>query len=180
MKHIATFSIIAFVALAFVVFGALEHGTKPKQAEFLRMHIMANSNTDADARAKFIVKDTITREIDPLFLTVKTLADAINILTDNLLKIETAANAALELNSFPYSARVAVRAENFPTRSYTSNAKTVTIPSGKYDALVVELGAAGGDNWFCCMYPPICADQSTAGESVKYKSKIFEAIKKHF
>ena len=39
------------------------------------------------------------------------------------------------------------------------------MPEGCYDALIIELGEAKGDNWWCVIYPPLCY-----GSSFEYKS----------
>ena len=70
---------------------------------------------------------------------------------------------------FNYHSKVAVRNELFPTRVYGD----FTLEEGFYDALIVELGEAKGDNWWCVVYPPLCF---TGTENIKYKSKILEII----
>ena len=51
-----------------------------------------------------------------------------------------------------------------------------------YDALIIELGNASGDNWWCVVYPPLCflnsKDLNTT--NIVYKSKIYELINKFF
>ena len=59
--------------------------------------------------------------------------------------------------------------EKFPTRVYGE----FTLESGYYDAVIVELGEAKGDNWWCVVYPTLCF---TGGENVKYSSLILKVI----
>ena len=80
------------------------------------------------------------------------------------------ANQVLAKNGFNYKATVAVRNEEFPTRVY----EDLTLESGYYDALIVELGRAKGDNWWCVVYPPMCFTGNESG--IIYKSKILEII----
>ena len=47
--------------------------------------------------------------------------------------------------------------EGYPTREYGA----VTLPAGVYDSLRVTLGAGEGRNWWCVVFPPLCA--SAAG-----------------
>ena len=77
----------------------------------------------------------------------------------------------LSKNGFDYKSKVVVRNELFPTRVYDG----FTLEEGFYDALIVNLGNAQGDNWWCVVYPPLCFTGSKT--PIKYKSKILEIIK---
>ena len=44
----------------------------------------------------------------------------------------------------------------FPTREYDG----FTLPAGQYLALRVLIGAADGQNWWCVVFPPLCAAAS--------------------
>ena len=41
---------------------------------------------------------------------------------------------------------------DFPTKNY----ENVTLPSGTYDGLKINLGSGTGKNWWCVMFPPLC------------------------
>ena len=62
-----------------------------------------------------------------------------------------------------------IRNEKFPTRVYGD----LTLESGYYDAVIVELGKAEGANWWCVVYPPLCF---SSGENIEYRSKIADII----
>ena len=51
-----------------------------------------------------------------------------------------------------------------------------------YDALIIELGEAKGDNWWCVVYPPLCFlnGKEIDTNKIKYKSWIMELINKFF
>ena len=40
----------------------------------------------------------------------------------------------------------------FPPKTYTDFA----LPAGAYTALRIEIGAGGGQNWWCVVFPPLC------------------------
>ena len=52
---------------------------------------------------------------------------------------------------------VRIEKEWFPTRDYTD----FSLPCGYYEALIIDIGAAEGQNWWCVMYPPLCLDIAT-------------------
>ncbi len=77
----------------------------------------------------------------------------------------------LQKRGLSYAARAEVRREYFPVRVYGE----YTLPAGEYLALIVELGRAEGQNWWCVVYPPLCF-AGQAGVPVRYKSRIAELI----
>lgn len=128
--------------------------------ELLRLHIRANSNDRVDQDVKLKVRDAIndyvSRNID------KTTFDAAYAeIGERLDELSELASGVLERNGFSYKARAKLANEYFPTRAY----KDVTVPEGYYDALIIELGEAKGNNWWCVIYPPLCY-----GENFEYKS----------
>jgi len=175
-----------FVALLFCVIGiavvvlglpsGLEQGGT--EADFLRLHIRANSNLAADQDVKYEVRQEIVNELTPIFSNVTSKRTAMETLNANLSRIEAAANRVLAAAGFNYTARAGLRTEYFPTRSYNE----YSLPEGVYDALVVSLGTGEGDNWWCVVYPPLCfLENNIGGDSgVKYRSKLQEIIKRYF
>mgnify|MGYP002521854701 CR=1 FL=1 len=77
-----------------------------------------------------------------------------------------------------YKSNIKIDREVFPTRTYEG----YTLESGIYDAIIVELGSAKGNNWWCVIYPPLCFTNysSANNQSVVYKSKIWGIIKQFF
>ena len=67
----------------------------------------------------------------------------------------------LKKNGFDYAAKAKLDYEYFPTRKYGDT----VVDEGYYHALIVELGLAVGDNWWCVVYPPLCY-----GDSFEYRS----------
>ena len=80
-------------------------------------------------------------------------------------------------NGFNYVSNIKINNEYFPTRTYANT----TLESGYYDAVIIELGEAEGDNWWCVMYPPLCfVNKNENNMQIKYKSKIWEWINSLF
>jgi stage II sporulation protein R len=66
----------------------------------------------------------------------------------------------------------------FPRKEY----KDVIYEEGEYESLVVEIGDAKGDNFWCVLFPPLCLleGEEENKESIKYTSFIKEIIDKYF
>ena len=79
---------------------------------------------------------------------------------------------------FDYFADATILKEYFPTRTYDD----VTLYDGEYDALIINLGSAKGDNWWCLVYPPLCfvAEYDLTNSNIVYRSKLLEIIQSFF
>ncbi len=150
---------------------------KNKEYDYLRLHIRANSNSSIDQNVKYEIKDSLVEFLTPYFSNVKSKEEAINKVESLTNNMETICYAVLRENGFNYSVNVKISNEYFPTRTYSNT----TLESGYYDAVIVELGEAKGDNWWCVMYPPLCFVNNFENNiQIKYKSKIFEWFKNLF
>ncbi len=140
-------------------------------AEYLRIHIRANSNSQVDQSVKYEIKDKLVSYLTPYIANCNTKQDAVNLLNEKKGQLENIIDNLLYSKGFDYKSNVVVRNEMFPTRVY----KDFTLQQGFYDAVIVELGRAKGDNWWCVVYPPLCFTGNECG--IVYKSKILEIIK---
>lgn len=120
--------------------------------EVFRLHILANSDSEEDQSLKLKVRDKILYASEDLFLNCKSLNDVINVTKENIHHFENVANECIRENGYDYNAKVYVDKEYFNTREY----EKITLPSGVYNALKIEIGEAKGHNWWCVMFPAIC------------------------
>ena len=169
MKKIGVILSIIIIALM-VVFGTTY---KEVNKEYLRIHIRANSNAEIDQLVKYKIKDEIVVTITPYIADCNNFEEVKLVLKENLTLIDSIANSVLVKNGFNYTAKSKLCNEEFPTRTYNG----YTLESGFYDALIVELGLAQGDNWWCVVYPPLCFTNACNGSNVVYKSMILELIR---
>ena len=169
----AGFILIALIAAAVYIGGSLNVPARA-EADYLRIHVRANSNEQVDQSVKYIVKDEVVKFITPYAAQCVDKNTAIELIESILPEIEEVCDRTLKDNGFDYTSRAQVRAEQFPTRVYGD----LTLEAGLYDALIIELGTGTGDNWWCVIYPPLCFTSGT--QNVEYRSAIYEIIKKWF
>lgn len=165
--------IIALIAVV-IIAGASFNEPVRAEADYLRIHVRANSNDQIDQSVKYVVKDEVVKFITPYAAQCVDKKTAIELIESILPEIEEVCDKTLKENGFTYTSRAQVRAEEFPTRIYGD----LTLEAGLYDALIIELGSGTGDNWWCVIYPPLCFTSGTA--DVQYRSAIYEIIKKWF
>lgn len=138
------------------------------QSNLVRLHIIANSDSEADQTVKLKVRDAVLAETEKE-LEIKTKEE----ITENLDKFEEIANSVLAQNGFTYTARAVYGKFDFPKKEY----KNITLPSGEYFGVRIILGEGDGHNWWCVMYPPLCvADDSSMEMDGKSQELLRESL----
>lgn len=172
MKKFGVVSVLLLAVFVIVMCGLFAN--KNDNSEILRIHIRANSNSNIDQTVKYQVKDAVVSVMLPILSECETKEQAEKSLVENFDVIESVANKVLFQNGFSYTAKAKLAREEFPARAYGQE----VYDAGFYDALILELGEAQGDNWWCVVYPPLCFLQSNNSNDVQYTSKLVELIKK--
>ena len=167
---------IVFGLLIIIIVTAAVTAGGAAETEYLRMHVRANSDSQADPAVKYEVKDAIVDYLMPVAASCESKEEAMAALEKAIPQIEEVADKVLAENGFSYTARAEVRREEFPTRVY----EDVTLEAGMYDALIVELGTGEGANWWCVLYPPMCFSGEATGENIVFRSRIAEIIRSFF
>ena len=145
-------ALILAVALTVCSIGDYFTDCSEVRSGVLRLHITANSDSDADQTVKLMVRDALLKSGNEIFDGSVTAADAEEKLSPHLADIEKTACGVLKANGFDYGARAYIVNEYFDVREYDG----VTLPAGNYTALRVALGSGEGKNWWCVMFPPLC------------------------
>lgn len=134
------------------------------RSSVLRLHILAESDSEEDQRLKLMVRDKLL-EAD-YFSGCESLEDAERIAAENLPKIVETAENVLRENGCSSKVTAELADVEFDSRVYGD----ITMPAGKYRALRVKIGSAEGHNWWCVMYPPLCIP---AAETVEEDASVF-------
>lgn len=121
-------------------------------SQVIRLHILANSDSEEDQALKLEVRDRVLETTSAL-LAGETEPQAAAVLLNQHLD-DIAQTAAQEISAQGHDDRVEVRLEQtwFPTRQYQG----ISLPAGNYLALRVLIGAAEGHNWWCVVFPNLC------------------------
>ncbi len=123
----------------------------------LRLHIVANSDSDEDQALKLKVRDEVVDRCGFLFENCVSAEQSIKTAADNIGFIKYVAEQVITENGYNYDADCQVTQCSFPTKQYERPGDgVVSLPRGEYNALNIKIGAAKGKNWWCVMYPPLC------------------------
>ena len=118
----------------------------------VRLHVIANSNDEADQAVKLRVRDAVLREAEQWYGDAEDFDTAVTVLCTHLESLEAAANSVLKAENLPYCAKAEICEMYFPTRTYES----FKLPAGRYRTLRISLGRAEGKNWWCVVFPALC------------------------
>ncbi len=132
----------------------------------IRLHVIANSDSDADQALKLQVRDAIIEYMKGKLANSKDINETKNIINNNLRNIEKISQEVISKNNFSYSVNAAMGNYDFPTKVYGD----ISLPAGRYEALRVVIGEGAGANWWCVLFPPLCFIDATHGtipDSVK-------------
>lgn len=146
--------LVTLMALSFLPV----HGEREVYDTVVRLHVLANSDTEEDQTLKLMVRDGVLEAAAPLVEGCTTQAEAVEALTAHLSDLESAALAVVESEGYDYPVTVLLGEEDYPTRVYESCA----FPAGTYVSLRVLIGEGEGQNWWCCLFPPLCLSAATA------------------
>ena len=102
-----------------------------------------------------MVRDAVLAEASELLKHAGSREEALTILYSNRESLAEAGRAAL--HDPESQVRAEIRRELFGTRYYDNFA----LPGGYYDTLRVTIGSGEGRNWWCVVYPQICAAATT-------------------
>ena len=122
----------------------------------IRLHVIAESDSEEDQAVKLLVRDGIIRNAPGIFDGCN-IDEACAIASSSCGELKEIADKILEENGFDYRSEVVFSSEDYPTREYDG----ITFPAGKYLSVRVKLGKAEGHNWWCVLFPPLCLGAST-------------------
>jgi len=125
----------------------------------LRLHVIANSDTEEDQTLKRQVRDDILVYMKDNVGKSSTLEESKGYLNEHLGDIEKIALNRIEKDGKNYGAKALIGNFDFPTKVYGD----IALPSGNYQALRVVLGDGKGANWWCVLFPPLCFVDATHG-----------------
>ena len=151
-------AIVILLVLMMAVSFLPVHGEREIYDTVVRLHVLANSDTEEDQALKLIVRDSVLAAAAPYLEGCSTQAEAVEALTAHLSDLETAAAETITAEGYDYPVTVLLGTEDYPTRTYEACA----FPAGTYVSLRVLIGGGEGQNWWCCLFPPLCLSAATA------------------
>ena len=150
--------LILTVCTLFIMLGLLPvHSEAELYDNVLRLHVLANSDSDEDQALKLKVRDAIIDKCGHLFAFCESREEAALIVEQSRTLIEDTAKAMIEDEGYSYPVTIDLGQEDYPTKNYGA----VCFPAGNYLSLRVIIGEGNGQNWWCVLFPPMCLSAAT-------------------
>jgi stage II sporulation protein R len=126
----------------------------------IRVRVLANSDSPKDQFDKFMVTQVLLDEMGHWLAGASDIDSGRAALGEKLPEIEKMARG---LSGYP--SKAVIVQEYFPSRTYAG----ITLPAGIYETVKVTIGDAGGRNWWCVLFPPLClVDGAVSRQDVPY------------
>ena len=154
-KWLGFFAAAMLLVAAFAILPI--HGEAGIYDNVIRLHVLANSDSDEDQALKLVVRDAVLAETEALLFDVSDRAEAQSVLESSLPRIKAVAERAIASAGKSAPVSVTLTDEEYPTREY----EQLAFPAGKYLSLRVMIGEAEGRNWWCVLFPPLCLTAAT-------------------
>lgn len=136
--------------------------------QVLRLHVLANSDSQEDQDLKLAVRDAILQETESVFVASASKEEIEDAAREHLDVIEATARAEIARRGYNYPVSATIVNMYFETRQY----ENATLPAGYYDAVRVVIGEGNGKNWWCVMYPPMCVPAAASSEGQELEQQI--------
>ena len=157
-RFLGFFMAAVLLAAAFMILPV--HGESGIYDSVIRLHVLAESDSERDQALKLTVRDAVLEKAQTLLEKADTREEAEQILRASLPEIEATAEVALQEAGAPNTVAVTLGEEQYPTREY----EQLAFPAGEYLSLRVMIGEARGQNWWCVLFPPLCLSAATTRE----------------
>lgn len=168
IKMITILSFLLFIYTSICALSYASNISTDISNSVFRLHVIANSDSIEDQNLKYKVRDNLIKYMDDICSNCKTKQEAMKLVTVYKNNFKQIALDTIQTEGYNYDVNIMIGNFEFPTKQYGD----ISLPSGYYDALKVEIGEAKGHNWWCVMFPPLCFVDITSGivpeESKKY------------
>ena len=159
-KRLLTVTLVLCAVLLFVGLFPV-HGEEEIYNTVVRLHVLANSDSEEDQALKLKVRDAVLEVTTPLLADCTSQEEARTLLESHTTDIQAAAEAVIAAEGRTDSISLLLDMEEYPERDYNS----FCFPAGTYLSLRVCIGNAEGQNWWCCLFPPLCLGAASASST---------------
>ena len=140
----------------------------------IRLRVIPNSNSTRDQNIKNMVKEHLEKNTYELLQGNNSIEEARQIIINNIPVLENEINEIFKENNYNKNFEINYGENYFPKKEY----RGIKYEEGYYESIVISIGNAEGDNWWCVLFPNLCLIDLQTKEEKEYKSWIAEAINK--
>ncbi|HZK02144.1 MAG TPA: stage II sporulation protein R [Anaerovoracaceae bacterium] len=179
------FVLVLLLALAAYIYGASDDDNVLANDDFIRFHVVANSDSVEDQKNKLLVRDGLLNKINDELVT-ETMSNALPVqdkvvldidrtkefIQRNLTELEREAVGILSKLGCNDPVKAELGIDYVPKKTYGN----IAFPAGSYNSLKVTIGDGRGENWWCVLFPPLCLIDAEQGNNKAAADIYKEAI----
>lgn len=121
-------------------------------SEMIRLHVLADSDDEDEQTLKLKVRDAVLEKVTELTDGVTDTEQALEIVERNLQDLAEIGEQVVLKNGYDHEVTAEIGREVYPEREYEG----FKLPAGEYYSLMIKIGKAEGQNWWCVLFPPLC------------------------
>ncbi len=157
------FKLLRLMVLLAMLYGAFQigcvvHDRNMLSEEIIRLHVVADSDSQEDQALKLQVRDAVVQWLEEAMEQMGSAQEAKAFLSSCLDEIQSIAENVITTKGQTDEVKVTLTQEAFDIREYD----TFTLPAGVYESLRIVIGDGEGENWWCVVFPSLCAPHTTA------------------
>jgi len=122
------------------------------------------------------VKDYHEKNTYELLRNENNIEKARMLIKENIPILEENINKIFNENNYNVDYQINYGYNYFPKKEY----RGLDYEEGHYESIVISIGEAKGDNWWCVLFPNLCLIDIESREDNEYKSWVAETINKIF
>lgn len=142
----------------------------------IRLRVIPNSNSSTDQNMKIKVKKYLEENTYELLKRETDIEDARSTIKENIPVLDENINKIFKENNYNIDYNIDYGYNYFPEKEY----RGIKYEEGYYESIVISIGKAEGDNWWCVLFPNLCLVDLENKEDNEYKSWVVETINKIF
>ena len=159
VKMVIILTFLLFIYTSICAISYAQNISTDIASSVFRLHVIANSDSKEDQDLKYKIRDNLLKYMNKICKDCTSKEEAISLVEKNKDIFKQIALDTIRENGYSYNVNVKIGNFEFPTKYYGD----ISLPSGYYDALRVEIGEAKGQNWWCVMFPPLCFVDISSG-----------------
>lgn len=140
----------------------------------IRLRVIPNSNSALDQNMKLKVKAYLEDNTYNLLKDTNDINTAREIIKDNIDDIDKNVSTIFTNNNYNMDYNINYGYNYFPNKKY----RGIKYKEGYYESIVISIGDAKGDNFWCVLFPNLCLIDTENTTDVEYKSWALEKINK--
>lgn len=169
MKKLLSFILIFLLFISFTFIKAYSYAetiSSSLEDKFLRLHIVANSNSSIDQLFKLKCRDKIMSYLNSnINYKTATKEDISEFISNNINNLYKICYSLAETENYNTDFKIELSNSFFPTKQYGN----ILMPSGYYDCLKINIGSSAGNNWWCSLFPPLCFSNQSTSSNLNYE-----------